>query len=113
MLCRCCRIGLAIAERLGHDGAHVVVSSRKQKNVDRAVEGLRAKDISVTGVTCHVGDADARRNLVEHVSECRSNRDYICRQGRGGAEGEGHPRDRGGVSRRRRRRPQEPRRTCE
>ena len=71
MLCRCCRIGLAIAERLGRDGAHVVVSSRRQKNVDRAVERLRAKDISVTGVACHVGDSDARRNLVEHVSECR------------------------------------------
>ncbi len=67
---RCCRIGLAIAERLGRDGAHVVVSSRRQKNVDSTVEGLRAKNLSVTGVVCHVGDGDARRKLVEHVRQC-------------------------------------------
>ncbi|KAF8716412.1 hypothetical protein HU200_026347 [Digitaria exilis] len=42
-------IGLAIAERLGLEGAAVVISSRKQKNVDEAVEGLKAKGITVVG----------------------------------------------------------------
>lgn len=31
-------IGLAIAKRLGKEGAHVVISSRRQKNVDKAVQ---------------------------------------------------------------------------
>ena len=36
-------IGFAIAERLGLEGASVVISSRKQKNVDEAVEKLKKK----------------------------------------------------------------------
>uniref|UniRef100_A0A915DXY0 Uncharacterized protein n=1 Tax=Ditylenchus dipsaci TaxID=166011 RepID=A0A915DXY0_9BILA len=34
-------IGLAIAERLGHEGAKLVISSRNQQNVDKALEHLR------------------------------------------------------------------------
>ena len=66
---RGCRIGLAIAERLGRDGAHVVVSSRKKKNVDAAVARLKAQKLSVSGIVCHVGDGDARKNLVEQVCQ--------------------------------------------
>ncbi|XP_066363729.1 tropinone reductase-like 3 [Miscanthus floridulus] len=58
-------IGLAIAERLGLEGAAIVISSRKQKNVDEAVEGLRAKGITVVGTLCHVSDAQQRKNLIE------------------------------------------------
>ncbi|RLN42176.1 hypothetical protein C2845_PM01G42070 [Panicum miliaceum] len=58
-------IGLAIAERLGLEGAAVVISSRKQKNVDEAVEGLRAKGIAAVGAVCHVSDARQRRSLVD------------------------------------------------
>nr|ACN36859.1 unknown [Zea mays] len=58
-------IGLAIAERLGLEGAAAVVSSRKQKNVDEAVEGLKAKGITVVGAVCHVSDAQQRKNIIE------------------------------------------------
>lgn len=58
-------IGLAIAERLGREGAAVVISSRKQKNVDDAVEGLRAKGITVVGAVCHVSIAEQRKNLID------------------------------------------------
>ncbi|KAI6219848.1 Dehydrogenase/reductase SDR family member 4 [Aphelenchoides fujianensis] len=61
-------IGLAVAERFGHEGARLVVSSRKRANVDRAVgelldSGLRPED--VVGCVCHVGRAADRRALVE------------------------------------------------
>jgi hypothetical protein len=36
-----------------------------QKNVDEAVEGLRAKGITVVGAVCHVSDAQQRKNLIE------------------------------------------------
>ncbi|CAL5078134.1 unnamed protein product [Urochloa decumbens] len=62
-------IGLAIAERLGLEGAAVVVSSRKQRNVDEAVEGLKAKGIAAVGVVCHVSDARQRRNLIDTAVE--------------------------------------------
>lgn len=58
-------IGFAIAERLGLEGASVVVSSRKQKNVEEAVEKLRAKGIDVLGVACHVSSREQRRDLIQ------------------------------------------------
>ncbi|XP_012502774.1 PREDICTED: dehydrogenase/reductase SDR family member 4 [Propithecus coquereli] len=57
-------IGFAIARRLAQDGAHVVVSSRKQQNVDRAVAALQGEGLSVTGTVCHVGKAEDRERLV-------------------------------------------------
>ncbi|XP_010539404.1 PREDICTED: short-chain dehydrogenase/reductase SDRA [Tarenaya hassleriana] len=58
-------IGFGIAERLGLEGASVVVSSRKQNNVDEAVGKLKAKGIDAFGIVCHVSNAQHRKNLVE------------------------------------------------
>ena len=63
-----CRIGLAIARRLAEDGAHVVISSRKQENVDRAVAKLQGEGLSVSGIVCHVGKPEDRERLVTTVS---------------------------------------------
>uniref|UniRef100_A0A2K6DPY5 Dehydrogenase/reductase SDR family member 4 n=1 Tax=Macaca nemestrina TaxID=9545 RepID=A0A2K6DPY5_MACNE len=57
-------IGFAIARRLAQDGAHVVVSSRKQQKVDQAVATLQGEGLSVTGTVCHVGKAEDRERLV-------------------------------------------------
>ncbi|MBZ3881321.1 Dehydrogenase/reductase SDR family member 4 [Sciurus carolinensis] len=57
-------IGFAIARRLAQDGAHVVISSRKQQNVDKAVNILQGEGLSVTGTVCHVGKAEDRERLV-------------------------------------------------
>ncbi|XP_040826133.1 dehydrogenase/reductase SDR family member 2, mitochondrial-like [Ochotona curzoniae] len=62
-------IGLAIARRLAQDGAHVVISSRKQQNVDQAVTMLRKEGLSVTGTVCHVGKAEDRERLVATTLE--------------------------------------------
>ncbi|EOA21412.1 hypothetical protein CARUB_v10001785mg [Capsella rubella] len=58
-------IGFGIIERFGLEGASVVVSSRKQANVDEAVEKLKSKGIDAYGIVCHVSNAQHRRNLVE------------------------------------------------
>jgi dehydrogenase/reductase SDR family protein 4 len=61
-------IGYAIAERLLRDGAKVMVSSRKERNVERAVERLReGGGGDVGGVVCHVGKADDRRTLLQET----------------------------------------------
>ncbi|KAM5235920.1 dehydrogenase/reductase SDR family member 4 isoform 3-T3 [Ctenodactylus gundi] len=60
-------IGFAISRRLAQDGAHVVVSSRKQQNVDRAVAKLQGEGLSVTGTVCHVGKAEDRKQLVATI----------------------------------------------
>ncbi|MED6162289.1 hypothetical protein PIB30_068998 [Stylosanthes scabra] len=57
-------IGFAIAERLGLEGASVVISSRKQQNVDEAAEKLRAKGIEVLALVCHVSNAQQRKDLI-------------------------------------------------
>lgn len=58
-------IGFSIAERLGLEGASVVISSRKQKNVDEAVEKLKKRGIEVFGLVCHVSNAQQRKKLIE------------------------------------------------
>ncbi|XP_012676128.2 dehydrogenase/reductase SDR family member 4 [Clupea harengus] len=62
-------IGLAAAEALGQRGAHVVVSSRRQDNVDKAVSLLLSKNIQVTGTTCNVGKSEDREKLVQMTVE--------------------------------------------
>ena len=65
------RIGYAIADRLARDGAKVMISSRKQVNVDKAVESLRKQHgiESVSGVICHVGKDEDRKRLIKEVRE--------------------------------------------
>ncbi|XP_051922318.1 dehydrogenase/reductase SDR family member 4 [Hippocampus zosterae] len=58
-------IGLAIAHALGKKGAHVVVSSRRQAGVDKAVALLKSQDIQVTGTTCNVGNQGDRERLLQ------------------------------------------------
>ncbi|XP_029026199.1 dehydrogenase/reductase SDR family member 4 [Betta splendens] len=58
-------IGLATAEALGKRGAHVVISSRRQANVDKAVALLQSRSVQVTGTTCNVGIGEDREKLVK------------------------------------------------
>ncbi|XP_016781398.4 dehydrogenase/reductase SDR family member 2, mitochondrial isoform X2 [Pan troglodytes] len=60
-------IGFAIARRLAQDGAHVVISSRKQQNVDWAMAKLQGEGLSVAGIVCHVGKAEDREQLVAKI----------------------------------------------
>ena len=61
-------IGFSIAKKLGFEGAKVVVSSRKQANVDEAVKSLKQQGIKdVLGVTCHVAKESDRKKLFEET----------------------------------------------
>ncbi|KAI6223766.1 hypothetical protein M3Y99_01430000 [Aphelenchoides fujianensis] len=65
-------IGYAIAERLGHEGCRVVISSRKKKNVEAAIKrliesGLKAENVA--GIECHVGVGEQRARLLEFAME--------------------------------------------
>ncbi|KAL3323414.1 hypothetical protein AABB24_037849 [Solanum stoloniferum] len=70
-------IGFSIAERLGLEGAFVVISSRKKKNVDEAVQKLRDRGIEVFGVVCHVSNAQQRKNLVDKTIQKYGKLDVI------------------------------------
>jgi dehydrogenase/reductase SDR family protein 4 len=63
-------IGKAIAQRLAQDGAKVMISSRKEKNVKEALEDLRQytkENSQVEGVVCNVGKAEDRDKLVQQT----------------------------------------------
>jgi dehydrogenase/reductase SDR family member 4 len=62
-------IGFAIAKRLGIEGGKIVVSSRKQSNVDEAVNTLKSQGIEVCGTVCHVATASDRQKLFELAVE--------------------------------------------
>ncbi|XP_075806210.1 dehydrogenase/reductase SDR family member 2, mitochondrial-like [Microtus pennsylvanicus] len=70
-------IGFSIARRLAQDGAHVVISSRKQQNVDRAVATLKEEGLCVTGTVCHVGKAEDREQLVATALESCGGVDFL------------------------------------
>lgn len=63
------RIGFAIAHRLAKEGAKVVVSSRKQEKVNKAVEQLKSENLDCLGLVCHVGKEDDRKRLIEKAVE--------------------------------------------
>lgn len=56
-------IGYAIAKRLAQEGAKVMISSRKESNVKRAVNELLGENLNVAGITCHVGQTEDRKKL--------------------------------------------------
>lgn len=58
-------IGLGIAHRLGHEGAKLVICSRKKANVDDTVKQLEAKGISVVGAAANVGKLEDIKQIVE------------------------------------------------
>ncbi|XP_052590246.1 dehydrogenase/reductase SDR family member 2, mitochondrial-like [Peromyscus californicus insignis] len=70
-------IGFSIARRLAQDGAHVVISSRKQQNVDRAVAMLQKEGLWVSGTVCHVGKAEDRERLVATALEHCGGVDFL------------------------------------
>ncbi|KAA6424243.1 MAG: dehydrogenase reductase SDR family member 4-like [Trebouxia sp. A1-2] len=58
-------IGLGIAQRLGEEGAKVVICSRKQNNVDDTLKALKEKGIECTGCVCHVGNRQHLQKFVQ------------------------------------------------
>ncbi|XP_046452833.1 dehydrogenase/reductase SDR family member 4-like [Daphnia pulex] len=61
-------IGFAMAQRLAVDGAHVVISSRNQKNVDEALAKLKSEGLSVSEMVCHAGGKEDRTRLLEKTA---------------------------------------------
>ena len=61
-------IGKAIAMTFSEAGAGVVISSRKQENLDKAAEEIKAKSGGkVLGIASHIAKIDTSKTLVEQV----------------------------------------------
>jgi len=57
-------IGFSIARNLAKHGAKVMISSRKEANVVKAVAELESEGLEVAGRVCHVGKAADRESLI-------------------------------------------------
>ena len=62
-------IGLAIAKGLAEYGAKVVISSRDQESIDSVAEQFNKDGLTAIAQSCHVGDEDQRKNLVQKTIE--------------------------------------------
>ncbi|MEJ2485162.1 MAG: glucose 1-dehydrogenase [Anaerolineales bacterium] len=58
-------IGLAIAEAFSDANAKVVLSSRKQEDLDQAAEKINAAGGEARAIAAHTGDAEAIHHLLE------------------------------------------------
>lgn len=55
-----------------------MISSRKKNNVESAVEKLHCEGLkNVTGVVCHVGNAEQRNELFKTAVECYGGVDIL------------------------------------
>ncbi len=72
-------IGLGIAERMAQEGGHVIICSRRQKNVDEALNKL--KGLKVEGYTCNIGSREQRLALLKKIEEKHGRIDVlVCNQ---------------------------------
>ncbi|OXU18815.1 hypothetical protein TSAR_002136 [Trichomalopsis sarcophagae] len=60
-------IGFSVARRLAQEGAKVVISSRREANVNSALAQLKAEGLEVSGVICHVGKEEDRHKLLNET----------------------------------------------
>lgn len=62
-------LGLQIAQALGHAGAELVISARKQKELDEAVRSLSADGVTVSAIAADMSQAESVTALAEQAVE--------------------------------------------
>ena len=86
-------LGLQIAEALGGMGARMVLSSRKQADLEQAVAHLKAQGIEASAVAADLGSADAVGPLVDETLKRLGHVDILINNAGAtwGAPAEDHP----------------------
>jgi len=88
-------LGLQIAEALGEQGARLVLSSRKQADLDEAVEHLKAMGIEASAIAADLGRAESVQPLVDEAMKRLGQIDILVNNAGAtwGAPAEDHPLD--------------------
>jgi NAD(P)-dependent dehydrogenase (short-subunit alcohol dehydrogenase family) len=81
-------IGFAIARQMGLAGAHVVISSEDEADVEMAVAALSAEGLAVSGLRCDVTQADDLAALVDHAVALGGLDILVCNAGITGGAGD-------------------------
>lgn len=88
-------LGLQIAEALGEQGAHVVLTARKAEQLEEAADELRGQGVSVTVVPSDLSQPDDVETLVSQVLDRHDAVDILVNNAGAtwGAPAEEHPMD--------------------
>ena len=70
-------IGESIAKLLGEQGAHVIVSSRKQEDCQSVADSITAAGGSAEALACHVGNMDDIANCFAHIKSVHGKLDIL------------------------------------
>lgn len=70
-------IGEAIAKLLAEQGAHVIVSSRKQDGCDAVANAIKKAGGSAEAFPCHIGDMDQIPAVFAHIREHHGKLDIL------------------------------------
>ena len=62
-------IGEAAARLLAQQGAHVIISSRRQEGCEKVAASIRDEGGRATAYACHIGDLDQIEAIFSHVRE--------------------------------------------
>ncbi|MGI9024418.1 MAG: SDR family oxidoreductase [Burkholderiaceae bacterium] len=86
-------LGLQIAEALGEQGAKLVLSARKQDELDEAVEHLKKLGIEASAVVADLGTTDGAKPLVDEAIKRLGHIDILVNNAGAswGAPAEDHP----------------------
>lgn len=71
-------IGLACATRFAEEGGKVIVSSRKQEQVDAVVKDLTGRGFEVSGMVCHQGKGEDRKKLIDFTLQKHGKIDVVA-----------------------------------
>ena len=61
-------IGEATARLLAEQGAHVIISSRKQEDLDKVAAAITSAGGKATAIAAHQGESAALKNLMEEIT---------------------------------------------
>ncbi len=70
-------IGQAIAELLAQQGAHVIVSSRKQEGCQTVADSIVAAGHSAEAHACHIGDMAQIQTIIQHIRDTHGRLDIL------------------------------------
>lgn len=70
-------IGQAIAELLAQQGAHVIVSSRKQEGCQSVADSIVAAGYSAEAHACHIGDMAQIQTIIQHIRDTHGRLDIL------------------------------------
>lgn len=70
-------IGEEAARLLAEQGAHVIVSSRKQDACEKIAQSIRDNGGQASAFACHIGEMEQIQSIYQHIQDCHGKMDIL------------------------------------